>query len=158
MANFTQGVFESMAQSSYKQRKGPFKMHAFLGVELKAQFTNFGFYQPNVNNLTPIGQFIQEAKSKTMIKSIDNLVMDTGEVDLHITSFLYTDPDTGADTAYTHKSGIVVDMNMTGLAYTRKPRVVRKPYDGGGQKAIVDAIFLNEFDNVLGALAMKIAA
>jgi hypothetical protein len=158
IANFTQGVFESMAQSSYKQRKGPFKMHAFLGVELKSVFTNFGFYQPNVNNLTPIGQFIQEAKSKTMIKSIDNLVMDTGEVDLHITSFLYTDPDTGADTAYTHKSGIVVDMNMTGLAYTRKPRVVRKPYDGGGQKAIVDAIFLNEFDNVLGALAMKIAA
>jgi len=158
LANFTQGQFESMCQSSYKQRKGPFKMHAFLGVELKAAFTNFAFYQPNVNNLTPIGQFLQEAKSKKMIKAIDNLVMDTGEVDLHITSFLYTDPDTGADTAFTHKSGIVVDMNMCGLAYTRKPRVIRKPYDGGGQKAIVDAIFLNMFDNVLGALAMTIQA
>lgn len=158
LANFGQAAFETQCQSSYKQRKGPFKMHAFLGVELKAIFTNFGFYQPNVNNLTPIGQFMQEAKSKKMIKAIDNLVMDTGEVDLHITSFLYTDPDTGQDTAFTHKSGIVVDMNMTGLAYTRKPRVVRKPYDGGGQKAIVDAIFVNMFDNVLGALAMKIQA
>lgn len=158
LANFSQAAFETQCQSSYKQRKGPFKMNAFLGVELKALFTNFGFYQPNVNNLTPIGQFVQEAKSKKMIKAIDNLVMDTGEVDLHITSFLYTDADTGADTAFTHKSGIVVDMNMTGLAYTRKPRVVRKPYDGGGQKAIVDAIFMNQFDNVLGAIAMTIQA
>lgn len=158
LANFNQGSFETQCQSSYKQRKGPFKMHAFLGVELKASFTNFGFYQPNVNNLTPIGQMTTEAKSKKMIKAIDNLVMDTGEVDLHITSFLYTDPDTGEDTAFTHKSGIVTDMNMCGLAYTRKPRVVRKPYDGGGQKAIVDAIFIQMADNVLGAMAMKIQA
>jgi hypothetical protein len=158
LANFGQAVFEGQCQSSYKQRKGPFAMHAFLGVELKGKFTDFSQYQPNVNNMTPIGQFIQEAKSKKLIKAIDQLVMDTGTVDLHITSFLYTDASTGADSAYTHKSGIVVDMNMTGLAYTRKPRVIRKPYDGGGQKAIVDAIFLNMFDNVLGAMAMKISA
>lgn len=158
LANFSQAAFETMCQSSFIQRKGPFKMHAFLGIQLKSVFTNFGFYQPNVNNLTAIGQFVQEAKSKKFIKAIDSLVMDTGEVDLHPTSFLYTDPDTGADTAYTHKSGIVVDMNMCGLAYTRKPRVVRKPYDGGGQKAIVDAIFIEMADNVLGMMAMKIAA
>jgi hypothetical protein len=133
-------------------------MNGFLGITLKNKFTNFSFYQPNVNNLTPIGQFTQEAKSKKFIKAIDNLVMDTGEVDLHPTSFLYTDPDTGADTAFTHKSGIFVDMTMCGLAYSRKPRVIRKPYDGGGQKAIVDAIFLNMFDTVLGMMAAKIQA
>lgn len=156
--NFGQDTFEAMCASSFIQRKGPFKMHGFLGITLKNKFTNFSFYQPNVNNQTPIGQFTQEAKSKKSIRAIDNLVMDTGEVDLHPTSFLYTDPDTGADTAFTHKSGIFVDMTMCGLAYSRKPRVIRKPYDGGGQKAIVDAIFLNMFDTVLGMMAAKIQA
>lgn len=158
LAAFDQTAWEALCQSSYKQRKGPFKMHAFLGVEAKARFTNFSQYVPNVANTTVIGQFIQEAVSKKLIKAIDSLVMDTGEVDLHITSFCYTDPDTGADTANTHKSGVIMDMNMCGLAYTRKPRVIRKPYDGGGQKAIVDAIFINMFDNVLGAMALKCAA
>lgn len=158
LALFNQTSFETMCQSSYKQRKGPFAMHAFLGVELKAVFTNFMQYVPNVTNTTVIGQFLQEAKSKKVIKTIDQLVMDTGTVDLHLSSFLYTDPDTGADNVQTHKSGVVVDMDKIGLAYSRKPRVIRKPYDGGGQKAIVDAIFLNMMDNPLGAMAMVIAS
>lgn len=158
LAAFDQTAWEAMCASSYIQRKGPFHMHAFLGIYLKQKFTNFSQYVPNVNNTTIIGQFLQEATSKKLIKAIDQLVMDTGTMDLHVTSFLYTDPDTGADTANTHRSGIAVDMNMNGLAYTRKPRVIRKPYDGGGQKAIVDAIFLNMFDNVLGAMAMKISS
>ncbi len=156
LSTYNQSNFEAQAQSSFKQRKGPFAMHAFLGIELKSRFSGFTQYLPNVSNYTPVAQFVNEPESKKMIKAIDQLVLDTGTVDLHPTSFLYTDPDTGADSAYTHKSGIVVDMDMTGLAYTRKPRVIRKPYDGGGQKAIVDAIFLVMFDNVLGAMKMLI--
>lgn len=158
LANFTQASFENMCASSFIQRKGPFKMHGFLGIKLKMKFSDYSQYTPNVANMTAIGQFSQEAKFKKFVKAIDSLVMDTGEVDLHPTSFLYTDAETGADTAYTHRSGIFIDMNMCGLAYSRKPRVIRKPYDGGGQKAIVDAIFINMFDNVLGAMACKINA
>jgi hypothetical protein len=35
------------------------------------------------------------------------------------------------------------------------PRVVKLPYMGGGQKAIVDAIFLHMMDNVLGMIAIN---
>lgn len=155
IASYTQASLEAQCQSSYKQRKGPFAMKGFLGVEAKAVFTNFSQYVPTVGSMTAIAQFTQEAVSKKVVKVIDKLVMDTGEIDLHLSSFLYTDPDTGADTAYTHKSGVIVDMNMAGLAYSRKPRVIRKPYDGGGQKAIVDAIFINMVDNPLGLIVIK---
>lgn len=156
LANFGEDGYLGLCRSSYKQRHGPFKMHAFLGIDLKTAFTNFSKYVDNVANKTPIRQFRQDAATEAMVLSIDKLVLDSGEVDLHVTSFLRTDPDTGADTAYTHLSGIQVDMDMVGLAYTRMPRVVKLAYAGGGQKAIVDAIFLNMVDNPLGAIAMNI--
>lgn len=156
LATFDEEDFLAMARSSFKQRKGPFKMHAFLGIDLKAAFTNFSKYTDTVANKTSVRDFRQDAKDKTLIHCVDKLVMDTGEVDLMPNAYLYTDADTGQDTAYTHSSGVVVDMEMCGLAYTRLPRVVKLPYAGGGQKAIVDAIFLNMMDNVLGMMAMKI--
>jgi hypothetical protein len=149
----TESVLNGMCASSFIQRKGPFKMDAFLGIYLKNAFTNFSKYMP-VTGTTQVAvrQFRQEASEKALVSTIDRLVLDTGEIDLHPSAFLYTDAATGADSAYTHYSGIIVDMDMVGLAYTRLPRVVKLPYAGGGQKAIVDAIFLVMFDNVLGAM------
>lgn len=155
VANMTEdGVFLPMARSSFIQRKGPFVMHGFLGINLKARFTGFTKYTDNVANETPIGRFNQDADMKQIVRTIDKLVLDTGEVHLHPTTFLATDAKTGADTNFTHNSGIFVDMDMVGLAYTRMPRVVKLQYQGGGQKAIVDAIFLHMMDNVLGMMAM----
>lgn len=156
LSGFSENGFLAMARNSYKQRKGPFSMHAFLGIDLKAKFTDFSKYTDNVVNTTPVGRFNQDADSKALVRTIDKLVLDTGEVHLHPSSFLFTDADTGADTANTHLSGIVTDMDMVGLAYTRMPRVVKLQYQGGGQKAIVDAIFLSMFDNVQGAMAIVI--
>lgn len=156
LANFNEAAFLAMCRSSYKQRKGPFKMHAFLGIDLKAAFSDFTKYVDNVTGKTAVRQFKQDANNQNFVFTVDKLVLDTGEVELHPSSFLYTDSKSGADTAYTHRSGLVVDMDMVGLAYTRMPRVVKLPYQGGGQKAVVDAIFLNMFDNVLGAMALTI--
>lgn len=158
LALMTEAQYITMCNSSYKQRHGPFKMDAFVGIDLKTQFSNFSKYVDTVGGKTPVRQFKQDASSEALVISIDKMVMDSGEVDLHATSFLLTDADTGADTANTHLSGIQVDMDMVGLAYSRMPRVVKLPYQGGGQKAVVDAIFLNMFDNVLGALAWNIAS
>ena len=155
MSGATEAAFATMCQSSFKQRKGPFKMTGFLGIELKAAFTNFTKYVATVGSFTATRTFNQEAGSKALISVLDKMVMDTGEVDLLASAFLYTDADTGEDSAYTHKSGVFLDMNMCALAYSRLPRVVKLPYQGGGQKAIVDAIFLHMLDNVQGAMAFK---
>lgn len=154
LSAFLEPTFIAMAASSYKQRKGPFKMDAFLGIDLKAQFTSFSKYVDNIANKTPVRRFNQSTEDRVLINVVDKLVMDSGEVDLHLSSFMLTPAATGADSAVTHISGIVVDMDMTGLAYTRMPRVVQLAYKGGGYKAIVDGIFLHMVDNPLGAMAI----
>jgi len=75
------------------------------------------------------------------VRTIDKLTLDTGEVHLHPTAFLYTKASDGTDQAQTTRSGIVVDMDMCGLAYTPDAAGGEDSVSGGGQKAIVDAIF-----------------
>jgi hypothetical protein len=158
LALFTETLYLGLCRSSFKQRNGAFAMHAFLGIDLKDAFTNFSKYQDTVGSKTAIRTFRQTADTKAVIITIDRLVLDTGTVDLHPVTFLQTNADDGTATANTHISGIQLDMDMVGLAYTRMPRVVKLPYLGGGQKAIVDAIFLNMVDNPLGAVVMNIAS
>lgn len=155
LANFSEPGFLAQCASSYKQRKGPFKMDMFLGVDLKAVFTSFSKYVDNINQKTPVRRFNQSGEDRVLINVIDRLVMDTGEMDLHLSSFLLTDATTGADTAQTHISGFAMDMDMCGLAYIRMPRVVQLPYQGGGYKAIVDAIYLHMNDNPLGGIVVQ---
>lgn len=154
VAGFTESAYLKACRSSFTQRKGPFTMHAFLGIELKARFSDFAKYTDTVANETPVGRFNQDANSKMVVRTVDKLVLDTGVVHLHATSFLATDPKTGADSNLTVNSGVQLDMDMVGVAYTRMPRVVKIPYLGGGQKAIVDAIFLHMMDNVVGAIGI----
>lgn len=158
LANFKESTFAAMCASSYIQRKGPLTMDAFLGIYLKQKFTEFTSYQETKANFTPVRQFQRDGNTKTLTNVIDQLITDTGVVRLHPSSYLRKDTTTGKDTAYTHNSGIVVDMDMCGLAYTRLPRIVPQEYKGGGPRAICDAIALNMVDNPLGMMAMNINA
>lgn len=155
LASCTETVFKGLMQSAYKQRHAPGKLDGFCGVELKSHISRWGSYSDDVGSTTNVRAFNQDANSRALIEVIDRLTFDTGQVDLHLTSFNYTTASDGTDTAYTDKSGLFLDMTMWGLAYTRLPRVKKLPYKGGGQKAIVDAIFLLMADNVLGAVAVK---
>ena len=166
LANFKEGTanpgtgtgFAAMCASSYIQRKGPLTMDAFLGIYLKQVFTMFTTYSENKANYTSVRQFMRQGDDKTLESTVDQLVTDTGVIRLHPSSYLRKSTSTGADTAYTHRSGIVVDMDMCGLAYTRLPRIVPQEYKGGGPRAICDAIAMLMFDNPLGAMKMEINA
>jgi hypothetical protein len=158
LAAFTEAAFKAMAKSSYKQRKGTYSMHGFVGVDLKDKFTQMSVYIDNIANTTPIARYNKSADDRAIVRVIDKLVMDSGEVLLHLSPFLYTDANTGEDTLYTHRSGIFTDMGMCFLAYTRMPRVVNLDYKGGGKRAIVDTIFLHGVENVLGAMKAEISA
>jgi len=150
LGSFTEAIFKTMGQTAYKERKGPAKSDGFVGVELKQAFTDFTTYQPVTGASQVCARtFNQQASSRELIDTVDRLVLDTGTYTLHLTSFLHTNASTGEDSAFTHKSGIFVDLDMCGLAYTRLPRVKRLDYQGGGHKAIVDAIFMLMVDNPL---------
>lgn len=158
LANFTETQFRTQCAANYKERKGQSKMTGLVGVDLKQEMTLWSVYTDDVSNKTQSRTFNQDAKSRALINVIDRLVMDTGEYDLHLTTFQYKNRTTGADTAQTHRSGLFLDMEMCGLAYTRMPRVVKLEYRGGGHKAIIDVIILTMVDNPLSGMACKIAS
>mgnify|MGYP001285947998 FL=1 len=160
LANFFENDFKDQGQSAYKERKGPGKMDGYLGIELKSRFTEFTSYQldatgSGIANTVAVRRF-NKGDGRVLTSVVDRLVLDSGTYDLHTSSFVRCDPATGNDTAYTHKSGIFVDMDMVGLAYTRMPRVKKLEYQGGGHKAIIDAIFMLMCDNPLTLLPVNV--
>jgi hypothetical protein len=159
LANFKERgatSFASMCASSFIQRKGQANMDAFLGIKLKQAFTEFTSYQETVSNFTAVRQFTRPGDSKTLTSTIDTLVTDTGTYRLHTSAFLRKAAATGADVAGTHLSGLVIDMDMVALAYTRLPRIFPQENKGGGPRAICDAIALCMCDNPQGMMKMQI--
>jgi hypothetical protein len=158
LAAFWEDNFREQGQSAYKQRKGPGKMDGILGIELKEKFAEFTSYQAQHAGgatYTPVRRF-NYGEGSSLTSTVDRLVLDSGTYDLHTSSFIQCDSATGAETAFTHKSGIFVDMDMVGLAYTRMPRVKKLEYQGGGYKAIIDAIFMLMVDNPLTLLPVSL--
>jgi hypothetical protein len=158
LALFTESALLSLGRAAFKRRKGPTTLKGIVGIDLKAAVSNFTRYDDTVGGKTAVRRFNQNADDKAVVNVIDRLVCDTGTIELHTSSFLATDPDSGEDTDYTHRSGVFIDMEMAGLAYTRLPRVFKLPYQGGGHKAVVDAIFLHQLDNVVGMFKAEISA
>lgn len=157
LANFNETAFNGLMQQAFKSRKGPSRLDAFVGIQLKAEISKFSRYDDTVSNKTNVRTFNQDAANKAVITCIDRLVTDQGEVMLHPASFLFLNAD-GTDSAKTHLSGLFVDMKMLGLAYTRLPRVRRLEDRGGGPRAIVDAIFMVMCDNPLGHIKASISS
>lgn len=156
LANFTETQLIALGAAAAKRRKGPCTLKGIVGIDHKIQVSSFTRYDATVSSFTNVRRFNQNAEDKAIVNVIDRLVMDTGNIELHTSFFLYTNAADGEDTTYTHKSGLYLDMDMMGLAYTRLPRVFKLPYAGGGEKAVVDAIFLHQCDNPVGMFSATI--
>jgi hypothetical protein len=155
LSGLTEKAFLSRCRNAYKQRNGPHHLDGFVGIDLKAIFTDFANYVENLAGKTPTRLFNQEMSSKELVNTVDRLVLDSGTIDLHPTSFLYTDANSGAATDYTHRSGVFMDMDLTGVGFTRAPRLKELPDDGSGKRAICDAIFYHLQENPLGGIAVE---
>lgn len=156
LAALSEDVFQGLARAAWKRRLGnSVKMHGFFGIDLKAKISNFTRYDDTVANKTAVRTFNQDAESKALINVIDRLVFDTGEIMLHASAHIMTDAATGEDTAFTHRSGFVTDMDKVGLAYMRLPRAFPIEYKGGGHKVVVDAIFCWMHDNPAGSFSFR---
>lgn len=156
LAAFDETELLALARAAAKRRKGPTTLKGFVGIDLKAKINDFTRYDATVASFTNIRRFNQNADDKQIINIIDRVVLDTGTIELHPSFFLDTAKSDGANTAYTDSSGAFIDMDMVGLAYTRLPRVFKLPYQGGGEKAVVDAIFLHMIDNPVGMFSARI--
>jgi hypothetical protein len=157
LAEMNEDVLKDLARAAWKRRMGNgVKMTGFVGIDLKGLISSFTRYDDQAPSKVAVRTFNQAIEKKTLINIIDRLVFDTGEIDLIASAHLLTNPDTGEDTAFTHRSGVFVDMSKVGLAWTRLPRFVKLEYKGGGHRLIVDAIFCLMMDNPSGCFSALI--
>jgi hypothetical protein len=158
LAAFKESSLINLAKAAYKRRKGKGNLKGIVGVDLKTRIAEFSKYSDDVASTTAVRTFNQAAGDKAIINVIDRVTLDTGTIDLMLSSFLRTDADTGEDTDYTHRSGVFIDPSMTALYYTRLPRVKPLEYKGGGHKAICDTILMHGVDNPIGMFKAEISA
>lgn len=132
--------FCDLLQSSYNEHKRQVSLKGICGSALKRHVSGFSLYSDDVTSKTSTRTFNQDAKSKAIINTIDRLVTDAGDVDLMLSSFLKTAKADGAASANTTRSGLILDMSMLELRYTRMPRIKDLEDRGGGPRAIIDLI------------------
>ena len=141
LANFTEDSLTDILEAQYNIRKPRVTLDGIVGSKLKRQITGFSIYQDEVNDKVGVRQFNQNAKDKSIIRIVDKLATDFGDVRLHLSSYLYTAAATGAFSDESLRSGLFLDMRYISMAYTRMPRIKDLEDRGGGPRAIVDAIF-----------------
>jgi hypothetical protein len=141
LADFTEDALTDVLEVQYNIRKSRVTLDGVVASKLKRQITGFSIYQDDVTDKTAVRTFNQNAKEKSIIRVVDKLSTDFGDVRLHLSSYLYTDAVTGAFSDESLRSGLFLDMRHIAMAYTRMPRIKDLEDRGGGPRSIVDAIF-----------------
>ncbi len=140
IATFTEASLKTILASIFKSRRTRSKLDGVLGITLKETISLFAGYVDNVSNKTPTRHLNLDQSEKELITVVDRMVTDTADIDLHVSSFMLTDDENGLPTAGTDISGLILDMEMLELAYTRLPRIRDLENRGGGPRCIADVM------------------
>jgi len=133
---FTETALKAILASIYKVRKTKSSLDGFFGIGLKEAVSMFAAYTNDVSNMTATRHLNLDQADKEMITIVDRIVTDTAEINLHPHSFILTDDEDGLATDGSDYSGLILDMEMLELAYTKLPRIRDLEDRGGGPRAI----------------------
>lgn len=141
LADFSvENTWRDMAINQAIARRGAGTCHGFVGLKLKKAFVDSTLYTPNKAEYTAIRATNADQSNATLAYTTDVVESEGGTLILHPSFFLHLDED-GEESDYTHRSGLFLDMDMLGMAFNRMPTVKPLEDQGGGARAIVDAIF-----------------
>lgn len=150
LADFSvEDTFRDMSINQAIARRSSGTMHAFLGIKLKKRFVDSTIYTKDKASYTAIRATNQDASNATLAYTTDVVECEGGTTILHPSFFLHMTED-GDASDHTHRSGLFIDMDMVSLAFNRMPTVKPLEDQGGGARAIVDAIFCLRCYNPLG--------
>lgn len=136
-ASVTEAEVQELLQSIYSQSGQVDEMVLLCGPVLKRQFTSFTRFSTGATaNALSIRTFNQSADSKRIISAINFFEGDFGSLRLVNSLFLRKD----ASSAAQEGSGLVLDMDKCEVRFARRPRMVELEDQGGGPRALIDAI------------------
>ena len=137
VGSVTEADVQTLLQSIYSQSGQVDEMVLLCGPALKRQFTSFTRFSTGAtSNALSIRTFTQSADSKRIISAINFFEGDFGSLRLVNSLFLRKDASTTAQEG----SGLVLDMDKCEVRFARRPRMVELEDQGGGPRALIDAI------------------
>lgn len=150
LADFSvEETYRDMAINQAIARRASSTTHGFLGIKLKKRFVDSTIYTKDKASYTAIRATNADQDNATQRYTTDVVESEGGTLILHTSFFLYMTED-GEPTDFTHRSGLFIDMDMVSHAFNRMPTVKPLEDQGGGARAIVDAIFCLRCYNPLG--------
>lgn len=145
MASLTQSTFKGVLKSIFTQHGKSQNLTLVCGTALKETITGFTQYQgSSTNTWGTIRAFNDKLDGGKITDSITAFEGDFNTVVIH-PSLLLANNTTNAPT----RRGYVLAMDMLELRWNRMPRVKPLQDEGGGPRALVDAIFGLVYKNPL---------
>jgi hypothetical protein len=152
LSGLTEAAFQALLASAWTKRRGAVTLDGFVGITLKRLFDNWSALADAGASFAtfPVRTFNQNSDSKALVKCIDILKFSEATVRLHPSAYIGKTAGTGADSAYTPRSGLFLDLAMWSLAWMRKPGLYQLENKGGGPRGYADAIVGLKCKNPLG--------
>lgn len=156
LATVTEASFRTQLDCAFNLREGASTLDGFVGISLKDRFDDFTARDAAATTTNvAIRTFNQNAENMSLINVVDFLKFSSGTVRLHPSSHLARNAATGAETDYTTRSGVFLDMTMWRCAFMRKPQTVPQADDGGGPRGYCETILILKCMNPQGHLKVE---
>lgn len=153
IASYTSAMMEAQLRVAATAKQAPVDLVFLCGIALKAQMSTFTTKVTTESNITQLVQSTQDLASKKAMQVVDFFEFDSGKLKAIPTWNLCCDSATGADTAYTSRSGIGVDLAMWRKRWYQAPATYREPPKSGGPRGYADAVYILECGNPLGQIS-----
>jgi hypothetical protein len=141
LSALTTDAFEALLGAAADQTFAPVDLFGLVGRRLKRAMTTW------TTKVTVSGeQVLQSYNANIAEKKLQQMVeffqFDSGKVRTALSFFLACDSATGAETAYTSRSGLFLDMSKWDLAYLDAPAAYQMPHNSGGPRGYHDAVYI----------------
>jgi hypothetical protein len=151
LGSFTAASFSAMLQAAATQKREPVELMGFAGLKLKTQMSTWAQKVTLSSNEVALQQFNLAAEEKRLQNVVDVFEFDAGRVKVVPSFYLACNEADGADTEYTPRSGVFLDMDMWELAFVEAPSLYELPDLGGGPRGAHGATFILKGLNPLGS-------
>lgn len=158
VANIQEDDIHNLLKEIFEATYGQGLFKGYFASSLKQHCSLFSIYRPDVASNTNMRRF-QEGDGTVIETVVDALVGDFGRVDLiPVVRMRYFDANGAATSqALRRGSGLVLDLNMWGLAFKRRPGHMPLQNQGGGPRGVVDCIFGLRCKNPVGNASITVS-
>jgi hypothetical protein len=150
IADLTPTAFETVLRAMYAQKRAPVDVTNFCGIALKSRMSKWTQKDTDVSGETLAVRYNQDVDAKAFAQIVDTFAFDAGMVRNVLSAYLACDAATGEDSAYTPRSGLLVDLDMWELRELQGTQLNEYPNLGGGERGDHDAVYMLALLNGLG--------